>query len=441
MKKNILVIKIFLLKSILTSDLLIGHENIDPYKIEPDLKKFSNFNKLINFPPNMCNNIFRFRDKITTYEIYINKYRETNNGSYLGKIGGKILEQFDNQIEIDGIKARNAFYLIFNLETIKNKDENKYIESEDDKLFKYMEFPEDKEEYQEDETTINFKRDRRLVNWSNFGTKMGQLMYVYNYNEEKDHYYCLRTVEMAQFIFKIIYFNYLPGKNAVVSFLQAFLKEFFTPKQNAYEKQVYFKLFRSFYALHLQWFIKLDPTFIALMYKMFENLENQKIQESLISNFISLYLTVIKTLDLVYLTQKSPNLTNPQIVKEVFKEITIKAGIFAFTFTIGYLKTFIPEQLGIEEVTNPLEKVVEYTGITSPIDFNEFLKVLNNDENNFKTFFKKKINDMDFFISLDDVVKIYEKIKVDEENKGRCDMCEANINFNDYVVYTTNFLI
>lgn len=444
-KLTVTLICLLQIKQILTYDLLISHKSLHPFT--PDLNQGSqknylrDYNNLKNYPPMMCNIIFNFREKLIPYEIFTNKFRKYKNLNYFDRGIETLKDQFDYNDITQGIQARGSLFELWQLENLKSN--YLYEESEDDKLFEFMEFPEDGEE--EDDTIIQFKRNKRSIDWGLFGSYLAKLMFVYDFNDENDHFYCLRNIEVSHLIFKLIYFGYLPGKRAVRDFLRSFLEGFFnvTPnkdtKKTQYIKEVYYQLFRSFYSLHLQWFVKLDSSFIAVITKIYDQLHKKKIQNFLIENFISLYLMVIKTLDFAYSKQIYPQSTKEQ-VQRLFKDLTIRSGIFALSFAIGYLKTlcldFSNENIDFNYNGYKLNDLINLTGIQNhDMDIKSMIKDLINDNNEFDKLFFMKLRDLKFIINTTDVLRIYERIKVNEEKPFECEMCEANLNFNDYYVF------
>ena len=436
MKKmmNKLIVLILLIKNFLCDNLLISHKSIDPF--QPDMKNFKDIQELIRFPPNMCNIIYEFRRRLLPYEIFTNKFRKSKSKNILDRGLGYFTDKIDfDDIISNGIKARSSLFYLWNLEKLQT--EILYEQSEDDKLFEYFDFPEDEEE--EDSDIKTFKKNKRTLDWSLFGTYLAKLMYVHDYNNENDHYYCLRNIEVSHLIFKLIYFGYLPGKKAVRTFLKSFLTYFFNippnkdSKKTEYIREVYYQLFRSLYSLHLQWFVKLDSSFIALITKIYDKLDDPIVQEFLIDNFIELYLMVMKTLDFAYNIQNGSKTTSDEI-KKLFKDLTIKSGIWAVSYGIGFLKSLVPEISGLGK----FDDLLGFTGIDDMnSSIKEMLKSFNDKKNHFDERFYTQLMDIKFVINNDDILKIYDRIRAHEENPDKCDICEANLNFNDYFVFET----
>ena len=177
-----------------------------------------------------------------------------------------------------------------------------------------------------------------------FGKELNKLMFVQNKEDDYKNFVCYSVPEISTLIFEIIYLRYITDKEGLKLFLKGFLENFFDT-DNKIDKAIYYKLFKSFYAYHLQIILDLDEDIIFKSFQQFRKLQNKETRDFINDDFINLY-DLLK--DSIYAYHV--NVAEKKKVSEIFsheiKLLMVESSMFALIYGLGLAKQPLFTQMG-----------------------------------------------------------------------------------------------
>ena len=310
-----------------------------------------------DYPPYKCKSIREFIISLKEFDQYysafqLEKQKTQSVESSIKKTFNTFWEylssydrDFKNYQAL--LDKKNAFELliiklkVFGDITINSGEEFERVPTTKEDMF--IKNNHDLQHIDENNIITDHEHNIENIDFYKLGKELNKLMFVQNKEDDYKNFVCYSVPEISSLIFEIVYLRFIKDKDELKLFLTGFLENFFDTDNNI-DKAIFYRLFKSFYAYHLQVILNLDDDIIFKTFQLFRKLKNKDSRDFIIKDFINLYDLLKESIYIFHMNVEEKTEIN-NVFTEDLQILFIESSMFSLVYGISLVKNPIFSQM------------------------------------------------------------------------------------------------